>query len=378
MDSWVACLTEEPWAWQDDANVVVVMAHLLQVAAISTRLYRYETLARGDVLISHSILARVTGLTVKQVRLSLIKLKGVGELEAIRRPRGLILRLLRYEDWQVVRMESSCAVHQGTLAANVSEAEVKVKKCRGNNERVVSAESGQSHNINIGGFLITKSPLPPRTEVCAKNSPRKHTENHGFGRESFSSQNQNRDLASLAHPVVRANGTVISEENPHDLRSDHRHFPIPHTPVVDRECLQALASSERIFFSASILDKLCSEPLEYIGLVYEAAIEKRDGKSNVIFPHAVARYRADQGALPRKDTLERLRRVLNPPTVPTPRHLPRPDCPYCSGSGSVCGEPCECMGGKHRTTEEIEKLKKERAQAMQSVRQQLAMAGDQS
>ena len=374
MNSWAACLTEEPWAWQDDANVVVVMAHLLRVAAISTRLYRYETLARGDVLVSHSTLASVTGLTVKQVRLSLIKLKGVGELEAIRRPRGLILRLLRYEDWQVVRMESSCAVHQGTLAANVSETEVQVKKCRGNNERVVSAESGQSHNINKGGFLTNKSPLPPRTEVCAKKSPRKHTENHGFGREGFSSQNQNTDLASLAHPVVRANGAVISEEKARGPHTDHRHFPIPNPLVVDRERLQALASSERIFFSASILDRLCSEPLEYIGLVYEAAIEKRDGKSNVIFPHAVARYRADQGALPRKDTLERLRRVLNPPAVPTPRHLPRPNCPYCAGAGTVCGEPCECVGGTHRAADEINRLKQERDEAMRQIRQQLSGA----
>lgn len=112
MSDWSACLTEAEWAWQDEAKVVAVLAALLESAALSTRRYHSEILARGDAMTSHAALSITSGLTVKQVRGVLAKLENTGEIESIRRPRGLLIRLLRFEDWQSTRRNMETPDHE--------------------------------------------------------------------------------------------------------------------------------------------------------------------------------------------------------------------------------------------------------------------------
>lgn len=351
MSDWSACLTEAEWAWQDEAKVVAVLAILLESAAVSTRRYHSEMLARGDAMTSHAALSITSGLTVKQVRGVLAKLENTGEIESIRRPRGLLIRLLRFEDWQITRrnMETPDYEPRNLHETYSGCAPVNALPESGRNSGGQRAGSGQSHLVYAvkRGLRTNNTPLTP---LAAQPLD---------GQKANSGRPQPAQN-SPAPPQSPAASSPLATDN-HDLRQREV-----------RQRLDRLIRSERLPLPSGVIDSLAQSPLEYIGLVCEAATEKRDRRSNVVVPTAVAKYRAKQGVQPRPETLDRLRRALYPPSLPPPRMLPRPDCAHCAGSGSVLGERCECVGGRKRTRGEILRLKLERDEAIRRISLQLA------
>jgi len=88
------------WEWYDDANTCRLFLHCLLKANHEDKQYRGRTIKRGSFLTGREALAAQTGLTVKQVRRSLEKLKRTNELAIKTSAQGTEIHVNKYDDYQ--------------------------------------------------------------------------------------------------------------------------------------------------------------------------------------------------------------------------------------------------------------------------------------
>ncbi len=88
------------WRWYQDQQVKAVFLHLLLQANWRDRSWRKLLIRRGQLLSSYQHLASELGLTRKQVRLALEKLRSTGEIVSTRAGNGLLVTLVNYEAYQ--------------------------------------------------------------------------------------------------------------------------------------------------------------------------------------------------------------------------------------------------------------------------------------
>lgn len=124
------------WEWYTDANTMRVFLHILLNANHRDKEFRGMTIRRGEWLTSYNKIATALGLSKKQVRLSIDKLKRTQEVRT-RRARdgaldGLLIIVENYTLYQSTDKEGGHSVgyHEGhdegtTRALNKNEKNVK-------------------------------------------------------------------------------------------------------------------------------------------------------------------------------------------------------------------------------------------------------------
>lgn len=88
------------WEWHDDPTVLSVWVHLLLLAQWADSEWHGIEVKRGSLITSHKQLAVKTGLTEKQVRTALAKLKSTGEICSNRAGKGQIVTIEKYSLYQ--------------------------------------------------------------------------------------------------------------------------------------------------------------------------------------------------------------------------------------------------------------------------------------
>lgn len=88
------------WEWYDDANTFRLFIHCLLRANHKERKWRGVTIDRGQFYTSLDTLAEETGLTPRQIRTSLDRLKTTGELSSTNMRRGRMVTVVKYENYQ--------------------------------------------------------------------------------------------------------------------------------------------------------------------------------------------------------------------------------------------------------------------------------------
>jgi hypothetical protein len=89
------------WEWYTDHNTFRVFIHLLLTANHKDKKYRGIELKAGSIVTSRDILAMSTGLSVRQIRTALDKLKSTNELTIKTSPQGTIIQIVNYCKYQV-------------------------------------------------------------------------------------------------------------------------------------------------------------------------------------------------------------------------------------------------------------------------------------
>ena len=124
------------WEWYTDANTMRVFLHILLNANHRDKEFRVMTIRRGEWLTSYNKIATALGLSKKQVRLSIDKLKRTQEVRT-RRARdgaldGLLIIVENYTLYQSTDKEGGHSVgyHEGhdegtTRALNKNVKNVK-------------------------------------------------------------------------------------------------------------------------------------------------------------------------------------------------------------------------------------------------------------
>lgn len=89
------------WEWHDNPNTLSLFIHLLLGANHEDNIKNGIEIKRGECLTSLPKLARLTGQTEKQVRVSLEHLKTAGTVADRSTNRYRIITVLKYDDYQV-------------------------------------------------------------------------------------------------------------------------------------------------------------------------------------------------------------------------------------------------------------------------------------
>ena len=90
------------WQWYQDINVKTVFLHLLLIVNWRTKRWKKLIIERGQKLTSYGKLAEETGLTPKQVRRAIDKLKVTGEIITSRAANGLLISVVNYDAYQLI------------------------------------------------------------------------------------------------------------------------------------------------------------------------------------------------------------------------------------------------------------------------------------
>jgi uncharacterized phage protein (TIGR02220 family) len=95
------------WEWYDDHNTFRLFIHLLLKANHKEKKYRGMLLQTGTILTSRDILALEVGLSVRQTRTALIKLKSTNEVAIKTSGQGTIIQIVNYAKYQVETSETT-------------------------------------------------------------------------------------------------------------------------------------------------------------------------------------------------------------------------------------------------------------------------------
>ena len=88
------------WEWYDDINTKVLFLHCLFKANHKDKKYRGTVVKRGTFLTGRELLAQETGLSVRQIRTSLSKLKSTNELAIKSSSKGSVVEVVNYSKHQ--------------------------------------------------------------------------------------------------------------------------------------------------------------------------------------------------------------------------------------------------------------------------------------
>lgn len=95
------------WEWYSDNNTFRLFMHLILKANHKDRRFKGIELKAGSVVTSRDILAIETGLSVRQVRTSLDKLKTTNEVTIKTSSKGTIIQVVKYEKYQLTTSEAT-------------------------------------------------------------------------------------------------------------------------------------------------------------------------------------------------------------------------------------------------------------------------------
>jgi len=93
------------WEWYSDNNTFRVFLHLILKANHKEKRFKGMELKIGTVITSRDILAIETGLSVRQIRTALDKLKTTNEVTINTNSQGTIIELVNYKKYQLTTNE---------------------------------------------------------------------------------------------------------------------------------------------------------------------------------------------------------------------------------------------------------------------------------
>lgn len=95
------------WEWYDDPNTFRLFMHLILKANHKDKNYRGQVVKTGSLLTGRELLAQETGLTVRQVRTCLERLKSTNEVTINSSRQGTIIQVVKYKDYQIATKETT-------------------------------------------------------------------------------------------------------------------------------------------------------------------------------------------------------------------------------------------------------------------------------
>ena len=134
MDGWIKLhriITE--WEWYDDSNTFRLFIHLLLKANSKDAIWRGEPIKRGQLITSIAHLSEELKLSVKQIRISINKLKRTNEVASARANNSTRLTINKYDSYQAKLNDEGQTKGQRVGKEGASEGQTKGDKQEGEN-----------------------------------------------------------------------------------------------------------------------------------------------------------------------------------------------------------------------------------------------------
>jgi len=116
------------WEWYSDNNAFRVFLHLILKANHKEKRFKGMELKIGTVITSRDILAIETGLSVRQIRTALDKLKSTNEVTIKTSSQGTIIELVNYKKYQLTTNEATNERPMNDQQATTNKNDKKEKK----------------------------------------------------------------------------------------------------------------------------------------------------------------------------------------------------------------------------------------------------------
>ena len=121
------------WEWYDDINTTRLFIHCLLRANHKPGKWRGYDIARGEFLTSLQSLSDETGLTVRQIRTSITKLKSTSELTSKATSKLTRLTVCKYDTYQSLEIDSD--KQKVTMVTSQRQGSDKVATTNKNNKK---------------------------------------------------------------------------------------------------------------------------------------------------------------------------------------------------------------------------------------------------
>jgi hypothetical protein len=165
------------WEWYDDHNTFRLFIHLLLKANHKEKKYRGMLLQAGTILTSRDILALEVGLSVRQTRTALDKLKSTNEVAIKTSGQGTIIQIVNYSKYHV---ETSETTNERPTSDQQTTSNKKEKKEKNNTYSFLSSllEHGFDEKLAREWVEVRKQLKAVNTET-AFNSFMSQVKKHG-------------------------------------------------------------------------------------------------------------------------------------------------------------------------------------------------------
>jgi hypothetical protein len=165
------------WEWYDDHNTFRLFIHLLLKANHKEKKYRGMLLQTGTILTSRDILALEVGLSVRQTRTALDKLKSTNEVAIKTSGQGTIIQIVNYSKYQV---ETNETTNERPTSDQQTTSNKKEKKEKNNTYSFLSSllDNGFDEKLAREWVEVRKQLKAVNTET-AFNSFMSQVQKHG-------------------------------------------------------------------------------------------------------------------------------------------------------------------------------------------------------
>jgi hypothetical protein len=165
------------WEWYDDHNTFRLFIHLLLKANHKEKKYRGMLLQAGTILTSRDILALEVGLSVRQTRTALDKLKSTNEVAIKTSGQGTIIQIVNYSKYQ---LETNETTNERPTSDQQTTTNKNVKKEKNNTYSFLSSllDNGFDEKLAREWVEVRKQLKAVNTET-AFNSFMSQVQKHG-------------------------------------------------------------------------------------------------------------------------------------------------------------------------------------------------------
>lgn len=136
------------WRWYKDANASRLFIHCILMANYTDCTIGDVVIHRGEFLTSYSTLAENLGLTVKEVRTALGKLKRTQEVASTSTSKYTIISIVNYDLYQCN------GKHTGNQAANRGQSEGKQRSTNNKDNNIKEVDIKKEKNIKKESFSV--------------------------------------------------------------------------------------------------------------------------------------------------------------------------------------------------------------------------------
>ena len=136
------------WEWYDNINVTRLFLHILLKANHKSKNYKGELIQIGEHLTSREILANETGLTIRQVRTALTKLKTTNEVTIKSSSQGTKIQVVNYEKYQVTTNEVTAKRPASDQQATSNKNDKNEKKKKNKQKKEILIPYMSTNSIN--------------------------------------------------------------------------------------------------------------------------------------------------------------------------------------------------------------------------------------
>lgn len=144
------------WEWYNDNNTKILFLHCLLRANWKEQKFQGIIIPRGSFITSLNHLAKETGLTIRQVRVSLEKLKMTNELTSIVTSKWQMINIVKYNDYQDYDFKNDKQNDKQNDKPMTTIEEYKEYKNKRINNNILSSTSDEPpHPTDYNFFLET-------------------------------------------------------------------------------------------------------------------------------------------------------------------------------------------------------------------------------